>query len=66
MNEGIQIPSHKDVAQLQSPKICGLLHSAGIYYAQLQLEVGQAPVSIALHGITTPLQAEQAIQAFSR
>ncbi|MGV3771586.1 MAG: hypothetical protein ACO1QB_01705 [Verrucomicrobiales bacterium] len=41
----------------------GVIHRDGVYYAELAVQGQSAPMHVALHGITSELQAAKAMEA---
>jgi hypothetical protein len=48
------------------PVACGVCSQAGVYYAQLYVPGHDEPMRVALHGVTSDLQAAQALESFAR
>jgi len=48
------------------PVACSVCHQAGVYYAQLYVPGHDEPMRVALHGVTSDLQAAQALESFAR
>lgn len=41
---------------------CGVLNRNGIYYASLKMQGADAPLEIALHGVRSEIEAEEAFR----
>jgi hypothetical protein len=48
------------------PVACSVSNQAGVYYAQLYVPGHEAPMRVALHGVTNDDQAAQALESFAR
>lgn len=48
------------------PVACSVCTQAGVYYAQLYVPGHMEPMLVALHGVTSDLQAAQALESFAR
>ena len=48
------------------PVACCVCNQAGVYYAQLYVPGHLEPMRVALHGVTSDLQAAQALESFAR
>ncbi len=47
------------------PVACSVCTQAGVYYAQLYVPGHNEPMRVALHGVTSDLQAAQALESFA-
>jgi hypothetical protein len=49
-----------------APKVnaCGVLNRDGIFYATLKMHGEEAPLEIALHGVRSETEAQQAFKTF--
>jgi len=47
------------------PVACSVTNQAGVFYAQLYVPGHTEPMRVALHGVTTELQAALALESFA-
>ncbi len=50
----------------EEPVACSVSAHSGVYYAQLYVPGHVEPMMVALHGVTSDLQAAQALESFAR
>jgi hypothetical protein len=48
------------------PVACSVSNQEGVYYAQLYVPGHEEPMRVVLHGVTSDLQAAQALESFAR
>jgi hypothetical protein len=60
----IDVPQQLENAPAQ-PVACSVCTLAGVYYLQLYIPGHKEPMQVALHGVTTDLQAAQALESFA-
>lgn len=47
------------------PVACSVSNQAGVYYAQLYVPGHEEPMRVVLHGVTSDIQAAQALESFA-